>query len=232
MNRYTTQGIVLTRTDFGEADRIITFLTPERGKVTAIAKGVRKSKSKLAGGIELFSVSDLTLLPGRGEIQTLMSTRLARHYGNIVKEIARTQAAYEIIRLINKATEEAPEPAYFHLLKKSFEALDNLDLDCKITELWFSIQLLKLAGHAPNLRTDTEGAKLQQARSYEFHYDEMRFVPHDSKQGSYTTNDVKFMRLVLQAATPKVLLRVENAAKLAARVQPITRSMLGSFVRA
>ncbi|MDO8591465.1 MAG: DNA repair protein RecO, partial [bacterium] len=71
MNRYVTQGIVLSRTDFGEADRILTFLTNDHGKVRAIAKGVRKSKSKLAGGIELFSISDLTLIIGRGEINTL-----------------------------------------------------------------------------------------------------------------------------------------------------------------
>ncbi|MEK7561678.1 MAG: DNA repair protein RecO, partial [Patescibacteria group bacterium] len=81
MNRYITKGIVLSRTDYGEADRILSFLTIDHGKVRAIAKGVRKSKSKLAGGIELFSVSDLTLIIGRGELNTLISTRLVRHYG-------------------------------------------------------------------------------------------------------------------------------------------------------
>jgi len=51
MKRINTHGIVLARTDFGEADRILTFLTPDNGKVKAIAKGVRKQKSKMAGGI-------------------------------------------------------------------------------------------------------------------------------------------------------------------------------------
>jgi DNA repair protein RecO (recombination protein O) len=57
MKTIVTKGIVLTRTDYGEADRILHFLTPDQGKIAGIAKGVRKSKSKLAGGIELFSVS-------------------------------------------------------------------------------------------------------------------------------------------------------------------------------
>ena len=59
MNRISTRSIILTRINYAEADRIITFLTPSNGKVRAIAKGVRKAKSKLAGGIELFSISDI-----------------------------------------------------------------------------------------------------------------------------------------------------------------------------
>jgi DNA repair protein RecO (recombination protein O) len=51
MRQFRTQAIILNRTDYGEADRIISFLTPDHGKVKAIAKAVRKSKSKLAGGI-------------------------------------------------------------------------------------------------------------------------------------------------------------------------------------
>ena len=109
MNRIVTKGIVLSRTNFGEADRILSFLTPDHGKIRAIAKGVRKQQSKLAGGIEIFSISDLTFLEGRSEINTLMSSRLDKHYANIVKNLERTTAAYELIRLTNKATEDAPE---------------------------------------------------------------------------------------------------------------------------
>jgi DNA repair protein RecO (recombination protein O) len=79
MKQQSTKAVILTRTDYGEADRIMTFLTPELGKVRAMAKGVRKPKSKLAGGIELFSVSDITYIVGRSELQTLVSTRLDTH---------------------------------------------------------------------------------------------------------------------------------------------------------
>jgi len=60
VKQFVTTGLVLSRTDFGEADRIITVLTPDHGKLRLMAKGVRRMKSKLAGGIDLFTVSDLT----------------------------------------------------------------------------------------------------------------------------------------------------------------------------
>src|SRR6185312_3193508 len=156
------------RTDFAEADRILTFLTNSHGKVRGLAKGVRKSKSKLAGGLELFSVSDLTMLIGRGEINTVMSTRLIKHYGSIVKDLKRTELAFETLRLINKTTEDAPEPQYYELLNSTLEALDNLELEPQITFLWFSMQLLKLSGHSPNLKTDINGDKLTASASYDF----------------------------------------------------------------
>ena len=56
MNQLVTDGIVLSRVNYGEADRIIKLLTPEAGKLSLMARGVRKPKSKLAGGIELFSI--------------------------------------------------------------------------------------------------------------------------------------------------------------------------------
>src|SRR5580765_2280386 len=103
MNQVATQGIILTRTDYAEADRIITFLTPDHGKLKAIAKGVRKAGAKLAGAVELFGISDISFVIGRGEISTLTSARLIRNYGNIVKDINRTTAAYEFLKIINKA---------------------------------------------------------------------------------------------------------------------------------
>src|SRR5581483_3542398 len=112
MRQFRTQAIILNRTDYGEADRIISFLTPDHGKLKAIAKGVRKSKSKLAGGIELFSVSDISFIPGRKEISTVVSTRLIKHYGHIVKDLNRTNTGYALIKRLDKATEDAPETDY------------------------------------------------------------------------------------------------------------------------
>lgn len=62
-----TRAIVLRRTNYGESDRILNLLTPE-GKVAVLAKGVRKEKSRLAGGIELFSISDVVIHQGRSNL--------------------------------------------------------------------------------------------------------------------------------------------------------------------
>src|SRR4051812_44153733 len=104
-----TTGIVLTRIEYGEADRIVTVLTPNDGKLRLMAKGVRRVKSKLAGGVELFSVSSLTYIPGRGDIGTLISSRLETHFGHIVQNIDRTMLGYDLIKLLHKATEDEPE---------------------------------------------------------------------------------------------------------------------------
>ena len=102
MRRYITQGIVLTRTDYAEADRILSFLTSDHGKVRAIAKGVRKERSKMAGGVELFCVNELSFIKGRGEISTLVSSRLIKYFETIVKDINRTMYGYSFLKLLNK----------------------------------------------------------------------------------------------------------------------------------
>jgi DNA repair protein RecO (recombination protein O) len=229
MKQIVTQGIVLRRTDFGEADRILNFLTPDHGKVAGIAKGVRKSKSKLAGGIELFSVSELSFIVGKSDIYTITSARLVKHYDNIVKDLNRTNPGYEFIRVLNKATEDNPEPAYFTLLTNVFEALDDLELDPSVTNLWFNMQLLKLAGHTPNLKTDTKGNKLELEVTYDFDFDRMQFT--QKEQGKFNANHIKFLRLGFAAAKPQILHQVQDCQKISGEVSPLIQAILQNFVR-
>src|SRR2546430_6710542 len=98
MKQLVTPAIILARIDYGEADRIITMLTPGHGKLRLLAKGVRRVRSKLAGGIELFSVSTITFIQGRSELGTLVSTRLQQYYSHIVQDLDRTMAGYELIK--------------------------------------------------------------------------------------------------------------------------------------
>ena len=226
MKHINTQGIVLRRTDFGEADRIITFLTPDQGKVGGLARGERKQKSKLAGGIELFSVSDISYIVGRGEVSTLTSTRLLKHYGNIVKNLDRTNAGYQIIKTLNKVTEENPEPAYFELLKNSFAALDDASIDLDLVQAWFVAQILKLAGHTPNLKTDIEGYALQQGKQYDFNFDTMSFQASQAKTGAFGSDHIKFMRLIFSDNKPAALQKVQGCEKLATAVLPLLQSCL------
>ena len=231
MNRIVTKGIVLSRTNFGEAYRILTFLTADHGKIRAIAKGVRKQKSKLAGGIEIFSISDLTFLEGRSEINTLMSSRLDKHYANIVKNLERTAAAYELIRLTNKVTEDAPEAAYFNLLNSGFIALDDDAIDLGLIQVWFAAQLLKIAGHMPNLRTDQAGKKLQTGKTYEFNFDTMGFQQSRAEHDAFNADQIKFLRLLFSDNQPKTLQKVEGINALVAATAPTVQTMLATHIR-
>ncbi len=147
-NSVVTKGIVLSRTNFQEADRIITMLTPDHGKLKMIVKGVRRQSSKLAGGVELFSISQITFLPGSREIGTLISSRLETHYGSIVKDINRTMLGYELLKRIDRATEDVPGEEYFQLLAFTLNGLGDLALKPELLELWFTMQLLKISGHS------------------------------------------------------------------------------------
>ena len=92
------KAIVLKRTDYAEADRIIQLLTPQ-GRRTVIAKGVRRQRSKLAGGIELFAVSDVVIRSGRGQLELLTSAQLTAFYRHIIEDYERMRFAYNALRL-------------------------------------------------------------------------------------------------------------------------------------
>ena len=230
MNQLVTQGIILTRRDYGEADRIITLLTPEQGKLSMLAKGVRRPKSKMAGGIELFSVSDITYIKGRGELHTLISARLNKYYDHIVHDIDRVQTGYELIKILHKATEDQPEAEYFELLKTAFAALDNIDIDLDVVRLWFLAQLLRYDGHEPNLLTDTEGNKLSADKTYNFDFDAMTFQgdPH----GSFTPDHIKTLRILFSDNSPAAINHVQGVAVQLMDLTPLLRTMSQTYLRA
>ncbi len=229
MNQVVTEGIILSRTNFGEADRILTILTPDHGRIRAIAKGVRKIKSKLAGGIELFSVSQITFIKGKGEIYTLISTRLKRHFGNIPKDINRTMYGYEVLKLLNKNLEDNAGQEYFDLLSEIFKAMNDLELKQDIIDLWLSAQLLKLAGHSPNLKTSSKGELLNEEQNYNFDIEKMSF--YENPSSNYNSNHIKLLRLAFNLNSPAKLNQVKNIDEVLAIICLLTKNMLKQYIR-
>ena len=229
MNQLITKGIILSRTDFGEADKIITLLTPDQGKLRLMARGVRRSKSKLAGGVELFSVSDITFVKGRGEIGTLVSARLITHYGRIVQDVTRTMLGYELIKQLNKVTEDEPESEYFTLLEQTFQALDDATIPLELIRFWYGAQLLGQAGYSPNLYTDAAGSKLAADQSYDFSFDDMAF--YSATDGRYAASHIKFLRLSFSGNHPKLLNQVQGTDELLPSLLPITQTLVASHIQ-
>jgi DNA repair protein RecO len=224
MKTLITEGIVLSRTNYGEADRILTILTPDQGKLRLMAKGVRKIKSKLAGGIELFSVSELSYISGKNDIGTLVSSRLKSHYGRIIEDMDRVQLGYELIKLLNRVTEDSSEDSYFRLLEQSFKELDNFDIDLVLIRSWFKAQLIKDAGHMPNLVSDNEGQKLDPEQDYSFDMEHMSFA--SNSKGNYSANHIKVLRLLFGSHVPAVLSRVESINTLLTSLTPLINTMM------
>lgn len=211
MKPIRTKAIVLRRTNYAEADRILQLLTPNHGKLSVIAKGVRREKSKLAGGIELFAICDVSIIPGKGDMGTLTSSRLDTFYSHIMEEYDRLQFGYDAIKQVGNAVEAVSEPAFFELLATTFASLDNPEINDKVTETWFWLQLAILLGVGLNLSTDENGMKLVEESRYNFSEESMSFVYHE--QGRFTTEHIKLLRL-LSAQPPHIAQQVRGIEQL------------------
>lgn len=211
MKPIRTKAIVLRRTNYGEADRILQLLTPEYGKLSAMAKGVRREKSKLAGGVELFAVSDVTLVSGKSEIWTLTGAKMDTFFAHIMTDYERMQFGYEAVKQVSKATEQVSDEAYFVLLETALTSLNNPTVSLDITASWFWLQLAILEGQGLNLATDVNGMKLVEDKNYRFDTDDMAFVFNEN--GEFTTEHIKLLRL-LSAQKPDVVSKVKGIATL------------------
>jgi len=218
-----TQGIVLARTNYGEADRIITFLTRDFGKVRVIAKGVRKEKSKLAGGIELFSVSDIGFVPGRGELGTLTSSRLITHYGGFLYDLAKVDFVYGALKVVHKFTTDDAGEEYFILVQQLFMALNEPRLDINAASVWWYVQFSNITGHAINLESTTMGEAFTADGAYMFDTDHAGFAKAEA--GRLNANHIKFMRLALLHG-PLMLANVQGGADLAADLVPYLKTFV------
>jgi len=207
MNQTKTKAIVVHRTNYGEADRILHVLTPDHGVVSVIAKGARREKSKLAGGIELFTISDVTILRGRGDMGTLTGARMNTYFMHILDDYAKLQLGYEAIKQVRRAAEMVPEPAFFDLLSECFESLDNAKIPVQLIEAWFWLQLAILLGVGLNLTTDNHGQKLQADARYDFDGSTNEFIK--SEQGKFSADHIKLLRL-LSAQSPRVAVHVKG----------------------
>ncbi len=223
MNQLKTKAIVLSRRNYRETDRIITVLTPNYGKLTLIARGVRVMKSKLAGGVELFTLNDISFIRGRGEMSTLVSGRMDKNFPNIITDINRVREGYELLKTIDKTTEDEAEEEYFQLLLNSLEGLNDLTIGLDLIRLWFMSRLIAVSGHEPNLATDLSGNRLQESSSYGFDPGVMTFT--DQNGGKFSSLHIKFLRIAFAANSPQVLNRINGANKLTSDVLPLITSI-------
>lgn len=203
----SSEAIVLRRTDYGEADRIVSFLTPELGKISVLAKAVRKPKSKLAAGIEPLALVKITVRRGRGELYTLTSAQMQTAWSRIIEDYDRLQFAYAVLKKINQAAETLYEPILYELLKTALENLDSSAVDRRITEAWFREHFLQVLGQGINTLRDATGKKLSADEHYRFSTEDMAFMPHAN--GEFTADHLKVLKL-LELKTPDIIARISG----------------------
>lgn len=209
-NDIRTRAIVLRRTNYGEADRILNFITPE-GKIAALAHGVRKSKSRLAGGIELFSVADIVVHQGRAKLATLTSARMLQFYGNILADINRLELASQFLKQVERAAEQVSTPEHYSLLEQSLQAL-NRSQNTDLIKCWFALNLRRISGEELNLIYDISGEKLSPELKY--YWDTTENALHPDITGRISASEIKLMRLLLS-----------NSLAFATKIQDFERSL-------
>ncbi len=210
MKMTRTKAIVLRRTNYGEADRVVQMITPD-GRRSVMARGVRKEKSKLAGGIELFAVSDVVIGEGKGDLGVLTSAKLDHFYRHILEDYDRLQFGYTAVKLVARASETVDEPEWFDLLEETIAGLDVLTIPQALIEAWFYIRYASLLGHDLNLELDIDGEQLQAGASYRYDMAEQGLRKVSS--GELSSEHIKLLRLI--ASRPlKVLIQIGGVGTL------------------
>ena len=147
---YRTDAIILRRSDFGEADRLLTVFTPERGKSRLMAKGVRKTTSRKAGHVELFMLTDMLVARGR-TWDIISQAEVVEAYRALREDLDKTSHAYYLAELTDRFTEEHdPNRPLYELLALTLARLSHVD-DPYATLRFFEVRLLGLTGYQPQL---------------------------------------------------------------------------------
>ena len=148
---YRTEAVVLKRSDFGEADRLVTLYTPNLGKLRVIAKGIRRPVSKMAGHLELFTHSQPLLAKGRN-LDLITQSETIESFRALRENLVRTTLAHYVAELTERLTPEHLED--YPLYRLLVETLRRIDTGSQpdVAVRYFEVQLLDNLGYRPQLQ--------------------------------------------------------------------------------
>ena len=148
-----TEAIVLRGIRYGEADRVLHLYTPERGRVSAIAKGVRRAKSRFGGRLEPFFRLDLVLYEGRSDLLTVTSAETLAGHPRLREHAATLEGASRACDAVSRLFADGePHSGVYHLLANQLALLDREpERATRAIALAFRLKLLLAAGFAPQL---------------------------------------------------------------------------------
>lgn len=150
MPTYRDEGVVLRTHQLGEADRIVTLLTREHGKVRAVAKGVRRTSSRFGGRLEPFMVADLQLAVGRSLDIVTQAVTLGSYATEIVADYRSYTAATAMVETADRLTDEDASRQQYLLLVGALRSLSLGEHDPSLTLDSYLLRALSVAGWAPS----------------------------------------------------------------------------------
>lgn len=169
MSDFTGAAILLRRIDYGDTDLILSFLTRETGKASAIAKSAKKSVKRFGGILEPFSLLQVVWKQGRGGLPILQEASLRSAFFHIRGDIRKTAYASYWTELVHEYAEEgAPQDSLYGLLCYTLHSLDTGAAPAAVLSILFQMHFATLSGFRPELgrcnRCGTEVAAMPTSR--------------------------------------------------------------------
>jgi DNA repair protein RecO (recombination protein O) len=199
---YQTEAIIIKKTKLGEADRILTLYTPQLGKIQAVAKGVRRPRSKMSGHLELLTHSLVSLARGKN-LDTVTGTQTINSFLPLKSDLRLTSYALYATELVNQFSAESLEnQPLFELLLQTLHRLE-LGGDNELVLRYFEIHLLNETGYRPQLAQCVScHAKLEPVTN--------SFSPGAGGMLCHNCSQSQPMAYPLSANAQKVLLLLQN----------------------
>ena len=149
MPLYREEGVVLRTQKLGEADRIVTLLTRERGLLRAVAKGVRRTTSKFGARLEPFMVADLQLFEGRTLDSVTQAETLGAYGPRISADYDRYRAGSTMVETAERVSEGGPAPEQYRLLVGALRTLATGEIPPGLVRDGYLLRAMAAAGWAP-----------------------------------------------------------------------------------
>ncbi len=152
MSLESTTAIVLRAVEFSETSLIVTLLTRELGRVSALAKGARRPKGPFEGALDLLAVCRVVLIRKSGDtLDLLTEAKLHRRFRAADRSLERLYGGYHVVEMLRLLTDEHEfHPEIYDLTIRTLEQLDG-DGEVASTLAYYDAQLLRELGHAPGL---------------------------------------------------------------------------------
>jgi len=229
--RYTTDAIVLSRFDLGEADRVLTLITQTGGKLKAIAKGVRRPTSRLGGSLEPFAELNLGLARGR-TFDVVTEVRVGHAWLNLRDSLESAATAWYLAELADRSLEErhAAEPLYA-LLRRAYELLDAEMAPGRVAR-WYEMHLLDELGQRPEVDRCVECDRVLESD------ERFRWVPplggilcQRCPGPAHDRTEISLEAVKLLKAYQRLDIEAIAALRLASDIERETEAALREFVR-
>lgn len=154
MKTCNTETLVLRTRPLGEADRLVTLFAWRKGKISAVARGARKTTSKLASGVDLFTYAHMALYRGKS-LYTVTQVQAKQRFSTFHQDPFRYGYAFYFSELVDRYLVEGEGPEELgSLLLGSWRFLDGGG-DARLLARFFELKLLSLSGYAPRLNECT-----------------------------------------------------------------------------